>query len=147
MRRYHIQIDGRAFEVDVDDVDTQRYAVSVGSQRFDVSLQSQEELASVPRISPAVPSSSRSAPPPVAAPVLLAGADALTAPMPGVILRLAVAVGAQVKRGQDIAVLEAMKMENIIRAPRDGLIAEVCVAAGQQVGHGAPIIRYAKAPA
>jgi biotin carboxyl carrier protein len=63
--------------------------------------------------------------------------------MPGLILRVAVAAGAQVRRGQDIAVLEAMKMENVIRAPRDGVVAEVCVEAGQQIGHGAPIVRFA----
>jgi biotin carboxyl carrier protein len=65
--------------------------------------------------------------------------------MPGLILRVSVAPGAQVQRGQDIAVLEAMKMENIVRAPQAGTIAEVCVAPGDQVPHGAPIVRFAPA--
>jgi biotin carboxyl carrier protein len=66
----------------------------------------------------------------------------LPAPMPGVILRLQVVAGARVERGQDIAVLEAMKMENVIRAPQAGRIAEVCVQTGQKVAHGQPIVRF-----
>jgi biotin carboxyl carrier protein len=53
-----------------------------------------------------------------------------------------VAAGAHVTRGQDLAVLEAMKMENVIRAPRDGVIAEVCVRQGQQLAHGEPLVRF-----
>jgi biotin carboxyl carrier protein len=66
--------------------------------------------------------------------------------MPGVILRVLVAPGAQVRRGQDLAVLEAMKMENMIRAPADGTVAEVCVQPGQQLAHGEVILRYEAAP-
>jgi biotin carboxyl carrier protein len=73
-----------------------------------------------------------------------AGSDALNAPMPGVILELHVKVGDTVARGQQIAVLDAMKMHNFIGAPRAGVIAEVCVAAGQAVGHGDPIVRFAQ---
>jgi propionyl-CoA carboxylase alpha chain len=62
--------------------------------------------------------------------------------MPGVILEVSVAVGDVVERGQPVATLEAMKMNNIIRAPRPGTVTEVCVAAGQAVGHGDPIARF-----
>lgn len=175
MRRYSIEIDGRRFDVLVEDVDGQRFDVRVGERDYAVTLAGQEELALeriVPGIpvaappaalattAPAVPvvpapTPATAAPPPAsarpaaaAAPRAAGGAslDVVAAPMPGVILRLAVAPGAQVRRGQDLAVLEAMKMENLIRAPRDGTIAEVCVAAGQQVAHGQPLLRYAKAP-
>lgn len=63
--------------------------------------------------------------------------------MPGVILEVFVAAGDRVERGQQIAVLDAMKMHNFIGAPRAGLITEVCVAPGQAVGHGDTIVRYA----
>jgi biotin carboxyl carrier protein len=62
--------------------------------------------------------------------------------MPGTILRIAVAAGAQVERGQDLLVLEAMKMENVIRAPRAGRVAALCVQAGQQVAHGELLLRF-----
>jgi len=62
--------------------------------------------------------------------------------MPGVILAVHVVAGTRVERGQDLAVLEAMKMQNTIRSPRAGTVAEVLVAAGQAVGHGEPILRF-----
>jgi biotin carboxyl carrier protein len=63
--------------------------------------------------------------------------------MPGVILEVNVAPGDTIERGQPVAVLEAMKMKNIIRSPRAGTIAEVCVTVGQAVGHGDTVVRFA----
>ena len=48
-------------------------------------------------------------------------------PMPGLIVAVAVAAGQDVKLGQELCVLEAMKMENVLRAERDGVIGEVRV--------------------
>jgi biotin carboxyl carrier protein len=64
--------------------------------------------------------------------------------MPGTILEVNVKAGDTVQRGQQIAVLDAMKMHNLIGAPRAGTIAEVCVTAGQAVGHGDVIVRFAE---
>ncbi len=62
--------------------------------------------------------------------------------MPGVIIEVAVEAGDKVTRGQEIAVLDAMKMHNSIKSPRAGVVREVCVTPGHAVGHGDPIIRY-----
>ena len=48
-------------------------------------------------------------------------------PMPGLIISVGVAAGQDVKAGQELCVLEAMKMENVLRAERDGTIAEVTI--------------------
>jgi propionyl-CoA carboxylase alpha chain len=48
-------------------------------------------------------------------------------PMPGLIISVGVAEGQDVKAGQELCVLEAMKMENVLRAERDGTIAEVTI--------------------
>jgi acetyl-CoA/propionyl-CoA/long-chain acyl-CoA carboxylase, biotin carboxylase, biotin carboxyl carrier protein len=61
---------------------------------------------------------------------------AVTSPMQGTVLSVAVAVGAAVRAGELICVVEAMKMENELVAHRDGVIAELHVAAGQQVALG-----------
>lgn len=66
----------------------------------------------------------------------------MTAPMPGVILTVDVAVGATVKRGDSLMVLEAMKMKNELKAPRDGVVAEVYVAPGAQVKYGEFLVRF-----
>ncbi|WP_433013144.1 biotin carboxylase N-terminal domain-containing protein [Kribbella sp. CA-294648] len=61
---------------------------------------------------------------------------ALVAPMPGSVVRVGVAVGDRVTRGQGLVWLEAMKMEHTISAPADGVVTELAVAAGQQVEVG-----------
>ncbi|ALJ21694.1 acetyl/propionyl/methylcrotonyl-CoA carboxylase subunit alpha [Microbacterium sp. No. 7] len=60
----------------------------------------------------------------------------LTAPMPGSVVRIAVEPGQQVRQGEPILVLEAMKMEHVVSAPADGLVEAVLVVAGQQVDIG-----------
>ncbi len=60
--------------------------------------------------------------------------------MPGVVTRVLVAAGDEVKRGQPLVVLEAMKMEHQIRAPRDGRVAKVNAGPGQMVAGGATLV-------
>ena len=63
-----------------------------------------------------------------------------TAPMPGKVTKLLVAVGDRVRKGQALAVLEAMKMESRFEAPRDGLVTAVHVREGDQVEEGAVLL-------
>jgi 3-methylcrotonyl-CoA carboxylase alpha subunit len=65
----------------------------------------------------------------------------LTAPMPGKIVSFAVKAGDSVRKGQALAVLEAMKMEHTIAAPLDGKVAEIMFAAGDQVTEGAELLK------
>jgi acetyl-CoA/propionyl-CoA carboxylase biotin carboxyl carrier protein len=62
-----------------------------------------------------------------------AGADSLTAPMPGTVTVVKVAVGDEVTAGQSLLVVEAMKMEHVISAPHAGTVAELDVAPGTTV--------------
>ena len=165
MRRYTLGIAGREFVIDVQEIDADRFEVAVGDQRYEVTLAGDEDLPEAtitPALAPpqggpapsrpaAAPARTRTAPaglatPPTAPsrPATGGGGSSLNAPMPGVILELYVKAGDTVARGQQIAVLDAMKMHNFIGAPRAGTIAEVCVAAGQAVGHGDAIVRFAQ---
>jgi 3-methylcrotonyl-CoA carboxylase alpha subunit len=65
----------------------------------------------------------------------------LTAPMPGKVVSFAVKAGDAVKKGQALAVMEAMKMEHTIAAPADGTVAELLFAPGDQVTEGAELLR------
>ena len=69
-----------------------------------------------------------------------AASDAILSPMPGLLRAMEVTAGQTVKAGDRLAVLEAMKMEHILRAPRDGVIATVGATAGSQVEAGALLI-------
>jgi 3-methylcrotonyl-CoA carboxylase alpha subunit len=69
----------------------------------------------------------------------------LTAPMPGKVVSFAVKAGDSVRKGQALAVLEAMKMEHTIAAPADGTVAELLYAPGDQVSEGAELLKLATA--
>jgi glutaconyl-CoA/methylmalonyl-CoA decarboxylase subunit gamma len=167
MRRYNLRLRDREFTIDVQELSADRFAVVVDGQTYDVVLSGDEDLPDAditPALQPAgaaaghaqpaarlapargvaAPTAAVAAAP--AAPRPRAGGGApLNAPMPGVILELFVKPGDVVQRGQQVAVLDAMKMHNVIGAPAAGTIVEVCVAAGQAVGHGDAIVRFAEA--
>ena len=67
-------------------------------------------------------------------------AGGLTAPMPGRVVQLLVAKGDQVRQGQAMMVVEAMKMEHTIASPRDGIVAAVHFAPGDPVEEGAELV-------
>jgi 3-methylcrotonyl-CoA carboxylase alpha subunit len=69
----------------------------------------------------------------------------LISPMPGQVLQVMVAPGTEVRRGQPLLIVEAMKMEHTILAPTDGVVEEVCFSAGERVSEGAQLLRL-KAP-
>ena len=63
--------------------------------------------------------------------------------MPGLVLAVHVAEGEQVKAGQPLAVVEAMKMENVLRAERDGEVAAVKAAPGDSLAVDEVILEFA----
>ncbi len=66
----------------------------------------------------------------------------LLSPMPGLLSKLMVDVGHEVKRGQDLAVVEAMKMENVLRAERDGTVSKLRAIAGDTLSVDQPILEF-----
>ena len=66
----------------------------------------------------------------------------LLSPMPGLLMQLPVKVGQEVKAGQELCVVEAMKMENILRAERDGVIAKINVEAGSSLAVDQIILEF-----
>jgi 3-methylcrotonyl-CoA carboxylase alpha subunit len=66
----------------------------------------------------------------------------LTAPMPGKVVAVLAANGQEVKKGDALVIMEAMKMEHTISAPHDGVVEEVLYAVGDQVTDGAPLLAF-----
>ncbi len=74
---------------------------------------------------------------------LSASEKSVRCPMPGLVVSVAVAEGQEVKAGETLAVIEAMKMENILRAERDGTIENIRVKPGDSIAVDAVIIEFA----
>jgi 3-methylcrotonyl-CoA carboxylase alpha subunit len=66
----------------------------------------------------------------------------LTAPMPGKVVAVLVTKAQEVKKGDPLVIMEAMKMEHTIAAPRDGVVEDILYAVGDQVADGAPLLAF-----
>ena len=64
----------------------------------------------------------------------------IVAPMKGIILKIKVGVGEEINKGEIIAILEAMKMQNDVLATHDGIVKEICVSEGSNVSPGTVIM-------
>lgn len=116
------------------------YKVNVNGTEYKVSIELISETeAAAPVAAPAAPVAAAAPAAPAAAAAAPAGGEKVNAPMPGTILSVNVAVGDTVSKGQVIAVLEAMKMENEIMAPVDGKVTFVGVSKGATVESGSAI--------
>ena len=158
-----VKIDNETYEVEIDNLYARPVHATVDGETFEVYPElsgSQRPVRSMaaPLPSPAVsvaPQASQqvaasdapaAAPAPVSqgAPVAAdAGSSAVNAPIPGVIVSIDVAPGAQVNVGDTLVILEAMKMKNVIRSPRAGEIAHVAVQTGQHVRHNDLLVTFA----
>ena len=105
------------------------YKVKVNGKVYEVELESVSESSAKIEV-PAVQAAPAAPVAPVAA---SAGSTEVTSPMAGTIVGVNVQPGSQVKKGQTLVVLEAMKLENEIVAPCDGVVAQVLVSKGTSV--------------
>ena len=127
MTTYTIVVNGKTYEVEVE---------KKGSSPVP------KVSTSAPAVTPAAPSP---APVPQAAPVSPTAAaggagNKLTAPMPGKVINVKVSVGESVKKGQELIIMEAMKMHNPVLAANDGVVKEIYVKPGDPVQTGAALI-------
>lgn len=156
MRNFRIRVSGHTYQVEVDDTGKSPLQVSVNGRPFSVDVEwlgAPSEATVRPEVMPTnTPPASGAAtvrplpqpPTPRVSEAERNTATTVDAPMPGVILEVRVKPGASVSRGDELCVLEAMKMRNSILAPRAGEIGEVFVAAGAKVAYGDPLLSFAE---
>ncbi len=147
--KLRVQIENETYEVEVGDLTQRPILAVVDGETFEVYP---EETQAVVSAAPAAPVQ-KPAPRPAAQPApavvktpppssTSASSNSITAPIPGVILSVAVKVGDVVAPDQEICVLEAMKMKNTIRADRAGKITTVYISNGDTVKHGQPLVDF-----
>ena len=129
--KYKVTLNGRTYEVEVE------AGKAMLLDEYEAIAPAPAAAAPVAAPAAAAPAAAPAAP---AAPAVTGAGDAVTAPMPGNILKVNVANGQAVKAGTVLVVLEAMKMENEIMAPKDGTVTQVLVSKGSTVDTGAPLV-------
>jgi biotin carboxyl carrier protein len=163
MKRYRITLENHAFDVKVlDDPRRDQVQVEVDGEIFTVGVEvvpvaaetttpeTTRAVGASPAASPRLPKFQKTsevpapqaapAPQAVAAPQAAPAPQAVAAPLPGVIKSIAVRPGQRVAADDELLVIEAMKMDNIIRAPRGGSVGTIHVTEGRQVAYGETLL-------
>ena len=144
MQKLNFNINGKHYEATITEVEHNVAEVELNGKKYTIDVERSEAVASIPTI--ATPKAAPAAAAPAAAPAApkaVAGANSIVAPLPGSVVSISVKAGDAVKAGQQLAVIEAMKMENEILAPADGTVKAVHVSAGQAVQQGDALIDLA----
>jgi len=145
MSSYDLVIDGTQYQVDIVELAGTAATVTVNGVSYQVELPqgvAAPAPAASPRPVPAAPKATPAPAPAKAAPAAAApaGREVVSAPMPGHILSVLVAVGDSVEVGDTLVVMEAMKMENEIKSHVAGTVRELKVSKGQDVGVGEVLV-------
>jgi len=147
--KYQLEVGGKKFEVQVGEISGSVAQVTVNDEPYEVKIGNLAEVAGQGLSRPASPREApapaappaAAAPPPTPAPAM-AGTEVLTAPIPGLVLDIKVAVGDKVSAGQVVAVMEAMKMENNLISSVSGTVQEIRVQKGAEVSTGDVIVGF-----
>lgn len=148
MKQFIYRINGQDYIVAVNKLENSIAQVAVNGTNYEIELVNNEEQDIKIAARPSAPKAAASAAPKAAATAPVANkpagnsnaAGAVNSPLPGVIVSIDVNVGDTVKKGQQVAVLEAMKMENVINSPVDGTVASINVNKGDSILEGVTIL-------
>ena len=132
MKEYKYTINGNKYEVVVGDIKDNIATLTVNGEEYIVEMEKQAEPEKKKPVVKAV-ASAASDDAPAANKGAVNKANAIKAPLPGVITDILVAEGDEVKAGDTVVVLEAMKMANNLTAEKDGKVTAICVKIGESV--------------
>ena len=138
MKEYKYTIDGQEYVVAIGDIVDNVASVTVNGEEFKVEMEPEQEPEKKKVVlgQPAQQDSEEN----VTSAANVNTANAVKAPLPGVITEVKVAVGDEVKAGDVVIVLEAMKMANNLEAEKDGKVTAICVKTGESVLEDSPLV-------
>ena len=143
-KEFSISIDGHTYQVKVEELAGGELEVELDGSIHRISMvdtAGQEQPTPVPKTAKrAVPTPVLASTPPSRS--VMSGTQEMSAPMPGDIVQIMVNIGDQVSVGQEICVLEAMKMKNILRSSNAGVVKSIEVSIGQSVNYGDVLVRF-----
>ena len=143
MRKFKFTINGNQYQAEIVSIDENLAEVEINGTVYSVEVDKSLQPTKTPKLVRSVSVPSTDAHPSVAktsSPSAPKGGGTIKSPLPGVIIDMHVKVGDQVKIGQKLLVLEAMKMENNIEADKEGRIATIHKQKGDSVMEGDVLI-------
>ena len=146
MDKYQYKVNGIDYDVEIEDVDGSIAKVKVNGKSFEVELKepvkAKPKVSKVTPVAPAAAAAATSTPAPVQAKATAnpGSGTKVSAPLPGTITAIKVAVGQAVKAGDTVVILEAMKMQNNIEAENSGTVTSILVNKGDTVMEGTALL-------
>lgn len=131
MKKFKFTIRGNEYEVQVNSFEDNIVEVDVNGSVYQVELAKEVKTTKTPKLVRSKPVPTKEEKPKPAS-----GLSKVIAPLPGTIFKILLKEGEEVKKGQAILILEAMKMENNILAEKDGIVSKILVAEGNAVLQG-----------
>lgn len=137
MKEYKYIIDGKEYVVAIGEIIENTANVTVNGEEFKVEMEPEKEPEKKKVVlgQPSVEKTEETS-----TTVNVNTSNAVKAPLPGVITSIEVVVGQDVKAGDTVVILEAMKMANNIEAEKDGKVTAICVKQGENVLEDAPLV-------
>jgi glutaconyl-CoA/methylmalonyl-CoA decarboxylase subunit gamma len=138
--KYTVKIADSTYEVEIDDLNRRPILARIGDETFEVTPENGTSLrADSPQPAAATETAARAKGGATSGP---ANGTSVVAPLPGTVTEVNVKAGDIIQSGQQVCVIDAMKMKNAIRATRGGTIAKVAVSAGQSVTHRQVLVEF-----
>lgn len=138
--KYTVTVADTTYEVEIEDLNRRPILARIGDETFEVTPENGSGLRSdSPQPAPV---SQTATPATGGAPSGPASGTSIVAPLPGTLTEVNVKAGDIIQSGQQVCVIDAMKMKNAIRATRGGTIASVAVTAGQSVTHRQVLVEF-----
>jgi len=136
-----LEINGKDYEVTITEFTAEDAVIMVNDKKYtvrlkDLGIEQVSDLKPQPEVAGPPPPVKESPPAKLHRPKSIANATDIKAPLPGLILKILVKPGDMIKAGQNVLVMEAMKMENDIQSKHDGVVREIKVREGDSVEEG-----------
>ena len=142
MEKFIFTINGNKYDTEILEINDDKAQIQVNGVTYDVEIDNTKKKAASPvaRVPRPAPQASGAATQTIVKPRTAVSDNAITAPLPGVILDVKVNVGDTVTAGQHLLTLEAMKMENKSDSPKDGVVKSITKHKGDSVMEGDALI-------
>jgi len=149
MREYILSINDKDYNAKVKKISSEKAIIEINGEEYDVKLKQlgrkEERVSSIRKVKKVEEKSKSKVSTEKERKISVGeGSNTVSSPLPGVILEVYVQKGQKVKAGEDIVVMESMKMENQIQAPYDGTIEKIFIKKGKNVLEGDPIVEISR---